>query len=136
MNLDRSLAFTALLEHDPDFAGLDMNAGGERITEFLADWTKAGKPQMFEYSKQWVSDRRAERSTSEIDRPTREGLDARTQRILAEGGVLEVVRVPLGQVPDKELGALLSQTAAPRPSRTEGRGVVLRRLGPATSESG
>jgi len=57
--IDRSLAFTALLEHDEEFRGMDMNASGERITEYLNDWEAAGRPPMFEHTREWVAERKA-----------------------------------------------------------------------------
>jgi hypothetical protein len=66
--MDRSLAFTALLETDEDFRSLDMNASGERISEFLGDWERAGKPPMIHYSREWVAGRKAPAKTGDAER--------------------------------------------------------------------
>lgn len=71
--LDRSLAFTALLEHDEEFRGMDMNQGAERITEFLADWERAGRPQMFDYGREWVAERKAPAKTGDAERHDSQG---------------------------------------------------------------
>lgn len=56
-DIERPLAFTALLEHDAEFGGLEMTQGSKRIDEFLGDWENAGKPQMFEFGREWVAER-------------------------------------------------------------------------------
>jgi hypothetical protein len=94
--IDRSLAFTALLEHDEEFRTMDMPAGGERISEFLGDWENAGRPPMLDYSREWVAERLApaKPGDDEIDRSDRHGPGADTQRILEEGRLPEAVEVP------------------------------------------
>jgi hypothetical protein len=75
---DRSLAFTALLENDAQFGKMDMNASGERITEFLADWAAARRPPMFDYSKQWVAELEAPAGPGDPEPEDREAEDLGT----------------------------------------------------------
>lgn len=52
--IDRSLAFTALLDLDPAFGPMESGKGSERITAFLADWHKSGHTSMYDYAREWV----------------------------------------------------------------------------------
>jgi hypothetical protein len=68
--IDRSLAFSALLEHDPAFASMSMNEGSKRIDEFLGDWEAAGKPQMLDYGEKWAAERKTPAKTGDAERQT------------------------------------------------------------------
>lgn len=49
--LDRSAAFTALLELDPEgFGKQDAEASSRAITEFLEDWYAADSTSMWDYA--------------------------------------------------------------------------------------
>lgn len=65
MELDRTLAFTALHDASPDFRALALDPMGEAITAFLADHkqfvaiyshgvVKVGKTDMMTYARIWV----------------------------------------------------------------------------------
>lgn len=65
MELDRTLAFTALHDASPDFRALALDPMGEAITEFLEDHkryvqafsggvVKVGKTDMMTYARVWV----------------------------------------------------------------------------------
>jgi hypothetical protein len=65
MELDRSLAFTALHDTSEDFRALGLDPMGEAITAFLADHKQfvaiyskgrvvVGKTDMLTYAKIWV----------------------------------------------------------------------------------
>lgn len=56
--LDRSAAFTALLELDPEgFGKQDMDNGGKTITNFLEDFHESGSKNMFTYAQSWLAER-------------------------------------------------------------------------------
>jgi hypothetical protein len=52
--LDRSAAFTALLELSADFRQSDMAQGSETVSRFLADFYASGAPNMYRYARAWV----------------------------------------------------------------------------------
>lgn len=52
--LDRSAAFTALLELSEGFRQSDMHQGGRMITSFLADFYTSGGTNMYEYARGWT----------------------------------------------------------------------------------
>jgi hypothetical protein len=65
MDLDRSLAFTALHDVSPEFRALPLLAGAEAITDFLEDHGQfvrlyshgkvvMGKTDMHTYARVWV----------------------------------------------------------------------------------
>src|SRR5258707_11269391 len=57
--LDRSAAFTCLLELDPEgFGKQDMNTSGETISRFLEDFRQSGQARMYEYAQQWLAEPR------------------------------------------------------------------------------
>jgi hypothetical protein len=49
--MGRSLAFTALLEHQWFAKGSDRD--GEAVTHLLEDWNAAGRPDFWEFAKSW-----------------------------------------------------------------------------------
>jgi hypothetical protein len=56
--LDRSAAFTALLELDPEgFGKQDMNTSGETITTFLEGFYQSGATNMYTYCREWLDAR-------------------------------------------------------------------------------
>jgi hypothetical protein len=56
--LDRSAAFTALLELDPEgFGKQDMDTSGKTITTFLADFYESDATNMYTYAQSWLSER-------------------------------------------------------------------------------
>jgi hypothetical protein len=52
--LDRSAAFTYLLELDADFAQLDLTDSSVRITQFLAAWYRSDSTDMFAFCQDWL----------------------------------------------------------------------------------
>jgi hypothetical protein len=58
--IDRSLAFTALLDLDPAFGPMEQGKGSERITAFLADWHGSGHTDMYAYAREWIAAHPAE----------------------------------------------------------------------------
>ena len=54
--LDRSAAFTALLEFCPWFGRLSMDESAEVITRFLGDFYASGSTGMAAYAKTWAAD--------------------------------------------------------------------------------
>lgn len=55
--LDRSAAFTCLLELSPDgFGKTSEPATGEIITGLLEDFYASGQTRMYEYTRQWLSE--------------------------------------------------------------------------------
>ncbi len=52
--LDRSAAFTALLELSPEFGKTDMNTAGELITELLQSWRASDSRDMFAHAREWL----------------------------------------------------------------------------------
>lgn len=64
MNLDRTLAFTALLEQDPPFRHLSLDEAGRRIGALLQDWyaEEAEKePSLWDYASKWLARERTGR---------------------------------------------------------------------------
>jgi hypothetical protein len=55
--IDRSLAFTALLELDPEGFGKSGPEGGQTITTFLKDWYASDAKDMYAYCKEWLAGR-------------------------------------------------------------------------------
>ena len=56
--LDRSAAFTALLELDAEgFGKQDMDASGKTITKFLDDWCASDSTNMYKYAQGWLKER-------------------------------------------------------------------------------
>jgi hypothetical protein len=57
--LDRSAAFTVLLDLDPEgFGKTSEPETGETITSFLEDFYGSGQTRMYEYGKEWLGERR------------------------------------------------------------------------------
>jgi hypothetical protein len=57
--LDRSLAFTALLDLDPEGFGKSSDPeGAQTITTFLGDFYDSGARNMYTYAQSWLSERR------------------------------------------------------------------------------
>jgi hypothetical protein len=55
--LDRSAAFTCLLELDPEgFGKQDMNTSGQTISRFLEDFYQSGQTRMYDYAQQWLAE--------------------------------------------------------------------------------
>lgn len=52
--LDRSTAFTIMLDIDPGFGKLDVRLGRERVTVFLSDWHRSTGTDMYRYAVEWV----------------------------------------------------------------------------------
>jgi hypothetical protein len=88
--IERSLAFTALLEHDAEFGAMDMNQGSARIDEFMRDWENAGKPQMFEFGREWVAERKAPAKTGDTEAAERQTFGA----LRPNGNAEEYVYLP------------------------------------------
>jgi DNA-binding CsgD family transcriptional regulator len=79
--LDRSAAFTVLLELDPEgFGKQDMDESGRTITRFLADFAKSGSVNMFDYGKQFVSERREREIEARTDMARWHGKQIREAR--------------------------------------------------------
>jgi hypothetical protein len=56
--LDRSAAFTALLELDRDgFGKQDMRESDKTVSAFLEDWYQADSTNMWDYARQWLERR-------------------------------------------------------------------------------
>jgi hypothetical protein len=56
--LDRSAAFTALLELDRDgFGKQDMEASGKAIDEFLESWYASDSKDMYKHAQTWLAER-------------------------------------------------------------------------------
>jgi Large polyvalent protein associated domain 29 len=55
--LDRSAAHEALLSLSPEFAGSDLDASSQMITEMLRGFYASGGTNMYTYARQWVSER-------------------------------------------------------------------------------
>jgi len=53
LDIDRSLAFTALLEI-PAFRALEGREGERVVTAFLADWYQAPDTDMYRYAMAWA----------------------------------------------------------------------------------
>lgn len=53
-DLDRSTAFTILLDVDPGFGQLDVRVGRERVTAFLTDWSRSTAKDMYRFAVEWV----------------------------------------------------------------------------------
>jgi len=52
--LDRSAAFTALLEVSEEFRQADSREGTKVIDVFLADWYKSPSLNMYEFAREWA----------------------------------------------------------------------------------
>jgi hypothetical protein len=52
--LDRSAAFSALLELSPEFGKTDLNTSGQLITEFLDSWRTSDSKDMFAHAREWL----------------------------------------------------------------------------------
>lgn len=52
--VDRSLAFTALLDLSPEFGRMDLDRSGGEITRFLADYYESGQTNMYAYARGWL----------------------------------------------------------------------------------
>jgi len=53
--LDRSAAFTALLDLDPEgFGKSDLQESGATITRFLAAFDQSGQGSMYDFAKTWI----------------------------------------------------------------------------------
>jgi hypothetical protein len=64
--LDRSAAFTALLELDPEgFGKQDINTSGQTITTFLGDFYQSGATNMYTYCREWL-DARADQALETV----------------------------------------------------------------------
>lgn len=60
MTLDRSLAFTALLEQDPSFRRLSLNEQALRISDLLAAWYRQDKiKNLWDFTAHWLSSGKA-----------------------------------------------------------------------------
>ncbi len=63
-DLDRTLAFTALLDLSPAFRELSLDAGSGTITRFLDEYYEwldgrpfvAGRDDIYSYAKLWLKD--------------------------------------------------------------------------------
>ena len=86
MGMERDLAYTALREHDPSLKGQSLDYVSDRVTEFLGDWERAGKPQMYTYSSAWVAERRAPAAEA---REVGEGEQAQGYGVLSANGRAE-----------------------------------------------
>lgn len=53
-DLDRSAAFTILLDVDPQF-GSSIEDGGATITSFLEDWHADPSTNMYKFAQGWVN---------------------------------------------------------------------------------
>jgi hypothetical protein len=54
--LDRSAAFTALLDLDPQgFGREDMDTSSVTITRFLEDWYRSADTNMYEFARRWLA---------------------------------------------------------------------------------
>ena len=56
--LDRSAAFTVLLELDPAFRRGDMDTSARTITAFLEAFRASGSVNMYEFAGQWLASAR------------------------------------------------------------------------------
>ena len=54
--LDRSAAFTALLEFAPWFGRMESREAEVVVTWFLADFYRSGSKHMAAYARRWVAD--------------------------------------------------------------------------------
>jgi hypothetical protein len=54
MPIDRSAAFTALLDLSPEFGRSDN--GGQTITRMLTDYYESGQTDMYAFTKGWLAD--------------------------------------------------------------------------------
>lgn len=54
-DLDRSCAFTCLLDLDPNFGRLELRAGSERVTVLLAAWYESDSTDMFAFCREWLA---------------------------------------------------------------------------------
>jgi hypothetical protein len=91
--LDRSAAFTVLLELDPEgFGKQNMNTSGETITTFLADFYKSGATNMYTYCCQWLDAR--DDQALETARQAEEVQAAEVGPPAAEAGVPEDPDIP------------------------------------------
>ena len=59
VSVERSLAFTALLELYPGFGQLTQDEGSALVSELVAGWRTAGRPVLWEYARTWVAGRTA-----------------------------------------------------------------------------
>ena len=53
--LDRSAAFTCLLDLDPDYGAMEVHAGEQRVTDFLADWYQSDSTDMYAFCREWLN---------------------------------------------------------------------------------
>lgn len=56
-DLDRSVAFTILLELLPGYAESPDDDGGRTVTEFLTDWYADPSTDMYEFGRRWAETR-------------------------------------------------------------------------------
>jgi hypothetical protein len=53
--IDRSLAFTALLEHDPSFGSMEQEDASGLISKLLTDYNQQGsRGNLYEFTRDWV----------------------------------------------------------------------------------
>src|SRR5258708_6767966 len=66
--LDRSAAFTCLLELDPEnFGKQDMNTSGQTISRLLEDFHQSGQSRMYDYAQQWLAEPAAEAGSPAVE---------------------------------------------------------------------
>ena len=55
--LDRSLAFTALLDMLPGFGQMEAGAASALVGELVADFRASGHPVIWDYASDWIARR-------------------------------------------------------------------------------
>lgn len=53
-DLDRSTAFTILLDVDSEFGAMDVQEGRKRVTVFLEAWYASDARDMYRFAVEWV----------------------------------------------------------------------------------
>src|SRR5258708_9540225 len=87
--LDRSAAFTCLLELDPEgFGKQDMNTSGQTISRFLEDFYQSGQTRMYEYAQQWLAEPRESARPREAASKTQPGSNTQATADLTSRGDL------------------------------------------------
>lgn len=80
--IDRSLAFTAMLERYPGFGQMTDAEAGPLIDEFLADWYRSGHTDMYAYAGEWAGrDRAKTQPVTGAPQPDVHGIRAETARM-------------------------------------------------------
>jgi hypothetical protein len=61
-DIDRSLAYTALLELDEEFGKLNARRAAEEVTALVTAWRTADSTDKWEFTRSWIAVRKEARA--------------------------------------------------------------------------